>query len=232
MVGVGVAEMTDAATTSSADTLRAGRPTVVLASASSGRLSVLRNAGIDPVVVVSGVDEEAVVAALADSTEAEVVAALAVAKAEAVLDEVAERFRDAIVIGCDSMLLVDGRLIGKPHTPEAAALRWHAQSGHVGDLLTGQAVIRVSSGDSVARAVGTAVTTVHFAAPTPDELDAYLASGEPLEVAGAFTIDGLGGWFVDRIEGDPSCVIGLSLPLMRRLLADVGLAPTDLWRRS
>jgi septum formation protein len=73
---------------------------------------------------------------------------------------------------------------------------------------------------------------VHFAAPSPDELDAYLASGEPLEVAGAFTIDGLGGWFVDRIEGDPSCVIGLSLPLMRRLLADVGLAPTDLWRRS
>jgi septum formation protein len=205
-------------------------PTVVLASASSGRLAVLRGSGIDPVVMVSGVDEDAVVAALRDATEAEIVASLAVSKANAVLDPAARRFRDAVVIGCDSMLLVDGRLAGKPHSRDAAAARWHAQSGHVGDLLTGHALIRVVDGAAVGRAVGTAVTTVHFAAPTPAELDAYLDSGEPLSVAGAFTVDGLGGWFVDRIEGDPSCVIGLSLPLVRRLLADLGLSPTDLWR--
>lgn len=207
-------------------------PIVVLASASPGRLSVLRAAGIEPVVIVSGVDEDAIVAGLAGATEAEIVAALALAKAEAVAAEVGARHPDAVVIGCDSMLLVDGRLVGKPHTREAAAARWQAQSGHVGDLLTGHCLIRVVEGAPVARAVGTAVTTVHFAAPTPAELNAYLDSGEPMAVAGAFTIDGRGGWFVDRIEGDPSCVIGLSLPLVRRLLADVGLAPTDLWRRD
>jgi septum formation protein len=203
---------------------------VVLASASTGRLSVLRGAGIDPVVIVSGVDEDAIVAGLSDATEAEIVSALATAKAEAVIGRAAAAHPDAIVIGCDSMLLVDGVLVGKPHTRQAAEQRWHAQSGHVGDLLTGHAVVRIRAGVPVARAVGTAVTTVHFAAPTSGELDAYLDSGEPLGVAGAFTIDGLGGWFVDRIEGDPSCVIGLSLPLVRRLLADVGLAPIDLWR--
>jgi septum formation protein len=223
--------MTGASTPSAATQVDGGRPTVVLASASSGRLSVLRGAGIDPVVMVSGVDEDAVVAALQDATEADVVAALAVAKADAVLDDVARRFGHAVVIGGDSMLLIDGRLAGKPHSRDAAAARWHAQSGHVGDLLTGHALVRIVDGAAVGRAVGTAVTTVHFTAPTPAELDAYLDSGEPLSVAGAFTIDGLGGWFVDRIEGDPSCVVGLSLPLVRRLLADLGLAPTDLWRR-
>jgi septum formation protein len=180
--------------------------------------------------MVSGVDEDAIVAALSDPTEAEIVSALAVAKAEAVLDSARAADSDAVVIGSDSLLLIDGVLAGKPHTRDEAERRWHAQSGHVGDLLTGHAVIRIAQGRVVARAVGTAVTTVHFIAPTQAELDAYLDSGEPLEVAGAFTIDGLGGWFVDRIEGDPSCVIGLSLPLVRRLLADVGLAPTDLWR--
>lgn len=221
--------MTDAATTSTVG----ARPTVVLASASPGRLSVLRGAGIDPVVMVSGVDEDAVVAALPpDASEANIVAALAVAKLNAAMNEVASVYRTAVVIGCDSMLLIDGVLVGKPRTREAAAQRWHAQAGHVGDLLTGHALVRIENGVPVAHAVGTAVTTVHFIAPTPDELDAYLDTGEPLSVAGAFTIDGLGGWFVDRIEGDPSCVIGLSLPLVRRLLADVGLAPTDLWRRS
>jgi septum formation protein len=206
---------------------------VVLASASPGRLSVLRGAGIDPVVMVSGVDEDAVVEKLpADASEANIVASLAVAKLNAVMHEAAAIHRNAVVIGCDSMLLVDGVLVGKPYTRDVAAQRWHAQAGHVGDLLTGHAVVRIEDGVPVAHAVATAITTVHFAAPTPDELDAYLDSGEPLNVAGAFTIDGFGGWFVDRIEGDPSCVIGLSLPLLRRLLADVGLAPTELWRRS
>lgn len=201
-------------------------PTFVLASASPARLGVLRTAGIDPLVRVSGVDEDGLTAALGDSPSPEnVVVTLARAKAEAVLHDL----DDAVVVGCDSMLSIDGELQGKPHTVEVARQRWATMAGRSGKLLTGHAVVRVSAGRAVAVASECSTTTVHFAEPSQHDLEAYLASGEPLEVAGAFTLDGLGGWFVDRIEGDPSSVIGIGLPLVRRLLNEVGISMSELW---
>ena len=206
-------------------------PTVVLASASPGRLSVLRGAGIEPVVLVSDVDEDAVRETLHAQAPAAVVTALAAAKAAAVVTSRSNHraLADAVVIGGDSMLLIDGELQGKPHTAVETRRRWERQLGRAGDLVTGHAVIRVQHGAEVARATGAVSATVTLGRPTDRELAAYIASGEPLEVAGAFTVDRLGGWFVERIDGDPSCVVGLSLPLTRRLLADVGVTVTDLW---
>jgi septum formation protein len=201
----------------------------VLASASPARLSVLRAAGIEPSVVVSGVDEDAVAAALTDPAPDELVTALALAKAEAVLATVAGTHGDAVVVGCDSMLSIDGELLGKPGTPEAARKRWAQLAGNTGDLLTGHAVLRLENGTTTRRATGSQSTSVRFADPSPEEIEAYVATGEPLAVAGAFTLDGLGGWFVEGIDGDPSSVIGISLPLTRRLLAEVGVSVTDLW---
>ena len=204
---------------------------VVLGSASTGRLRVLRNAGIDPLVVVSGVDEDAIVANLgADAEPGDVVTSLAQAKADAVhrtLDPAVAA--DCVVIGCDSMLYVDGVLRGKPGTPEEAARQWHSMAGRDGLLYTGHCVIRVLHGAAAHTATRAAVTRVRFATPTAVELAAYLASGEPLQVAGAFTLDGLGGWLVEGIDGDPSNVVGLGLSVTRRLLADVGLAIGELW---
>lgn len=205
-------------------------PQVVLASASTGRLDVLRAAGIDPQVLVADIDEDAVRAAHVDAAPAEVVAALARAKAEAVVARYGSTWTDTVIIAADSMLLLDGQLQGKPHSRAVARQRWRGQLGRAGDLLTGHAVVRVRDHVMTARAWGTATATVHMGSPTEDELEAYLDSGEPLGVAGAFTIDRLGGWFIDRIEGDPSCVVGLSLPTTRRLLWDVGITVTDLWR--
>ena len=202
---------------------------VVLASASPARLSVLTAAGVTPHVVVSGVDEDAIAAALPEPTPDQVVVALAEAKAAAVLGEIARTHPDCVVIGCDSMLHHDGDLLGKPHTAEVARKRWAAMAGTTGDLLTGHAVLRVEQGQRVATATGTQSTTVRFGTPTDSELDAYIASTEPLKVAGAFTLDGLGGWFVEGIDGDPSSVIGISLPLTRRLLAEVGVTVDQLW---
>ncbi|WP_027942077.1 Maf family protein [Amycolatopsis taiwanensis] len=200
----------------------------VLASASPARLNVLRAAGIEPTVVVSGVDEDAVAASLTDPSPAELVAALALAKAEAVADEVADP--DAVVVGCDSMLWAGGELVGKPGEAEVARKRWTQLAGGTGELLTGHAVLRLEAGRRTRQAAGTQSTTVRFADPTPAELDAYVATGEPLNVAGGFTLDGLGGWFVEGIDGDPSSVIGISLPLTRRLLAEVGVSVVNLWR--
>ena len=202
---------------------------VVLASASPARLSVLTAAGVRPHVVVSGVDEDAIAAALADPAPAHVVVALAEAKAAAVLEAVSRTHPDCVVIGCDSMLHHNGELLGKPHTPEVARKRWAAMAGSTGDLLTGHAVLRVERGQRVASATGTQRTTVRFGTPADAELDAYLDSGEPLQVAGAFTLDGLGGWFVEGVDGDPSSVIGISLPLTRKLLAEVGVSVDQLW---
>jgi septum formation protein len=200
----------------------------VLASASPARLAVLRAAGIDPGVVVSGVDEEAVAASVGDRSPNEVVSALAMAKAEAVAATIADR--DAVVVGCDSMLSIGGELVGKPGEPEIARKRWAQMAGGTGELLTGHAVLRIENGLRTRHAAGSQTTIVRFAVPDPAELEAYLATGEPLNVAGAFTLDGLGGWFVEGIEGDPSSVIGISLPLTRRLLAQVGVGVVDLWR--
>lgn len=204
---------------------------VVLGSASSGRLKVLRGAGIDPLVVVSGVDEDAVSARLgADAAPDAVVAALAEAKAAAVcavLDPAVAR--DAVVIGCDSMLYVNGELRGKPGTPEQARAQWNSMAGKSGELHTGHCVIRLRDGAPTLTRTEVAITTVRFGTPTADELDAYIASGEPLGVAGAFTIDGLGGWFIDGVDGDPSAVVGIGLAMMRRLFEAIGLAIGELW---
>jgi septum formation protein len=204
---------------------------VVLGSASVGRLGVLRQAGVDPLVIVSGVDEDAVIASLGPAAApSEVVCALAAAKAVDVVSRLpADVAADCVVIGCDSMLALDGRLHGKPGTAEAARLHWQAMAGRTGALYTGHAVLRVRDGATVDEAIESRDTTVHFATPSEADVDAYVRTGEPLGVAGAFTLDGYGGWFVDRIEGDPSNVIGLSLPLTRRLLDRVGVPVTGLW---
>jgi septum formation protein len=204
---------------------------VVLGSASIGRLRVLRSAGIDPLVAVSGVDEDAAIAALgANPDPAAVVTTLARAKADAVARELDPHVAaDCVVIGCDSMLYVDGELRGKPGTPEQARHQWNSMAGRAGQLFTGYCVIRMLDARTIATESAAEVTTVRFGIPTEAELSAYIASGEPLNVAGAFTIDGLGGWFVDGVEGDPSNVVGLGLAVTRRLLEAVGLSIGDLW---
>jgi septum formation protein len=204
---------------------------VVLGSASPGRLKVLRQAGIDPLVVVSGVDEDAVIAALgSDTSPDDVVRSLAEAKADQVATSLdAAVAADCVVIGCDSMLYIDGRLVGKPASADAARNQWRSMGGRSGQLYTGHCLLRLLDGKVSQRAVESSVTTVHFGTPTTADLEAYLDSGEPFSVAGGFTLDGLGGWFVDRIEGDASNVIGLSLPLTGTMLQRVGLSVAELW---
>jgi septum formation protein len=196
---------------------------VVLASASPARLQLLRQAGLAPEVVVSGVDESTTTS----PRVAELVALLAAAKAGAV----ARRETDALVIGADSLLEFRGEPQGKPGDVEEARTRWRRMSGRSATLHTGQAVLDVRGGSVAARDVGVTSTVVHFASPSPAELEAYLATGEPLAVAGGFTLDGLGAQFVRRIEGDASAVIGLSLPLLRTQFLTLGLSITDLWQR-
>jgi septum formation protein len=197
---------------------------VVLASASPARLAVLRGAGIQPEVLVSGVDEDAYSA----PTTGELTQVLASAKASAVASTLAStpETRDSLVIGCDSMLDLDGQAYGKPATPAEAEERWHAMSGKSGTLFTGHCVIDVASGKCEA---AVAATTVRFGTPTDAEISAYVATGEPLNMAGAFTIEGLGGWFIDSIDGDHNNVIGISIPLLRRLFLDLGVTIPHLW---
>lgn len=207
---------------------------VVLGSASSGRLRVLQQAGVDPLVVVSDVDEDALIASLDPELPAEaVVSKLANAKAVSVAALLPEDVAaDCVVLGCDSMLYRDGELCGKPGTAEAAHQQWQSMAGSVGHLLTGHALLRISAGVISHTESQTGSTTVHFGQPSEVELTAYIESGEPISVAGAFTLDGLGGWFIERIEGDPSNVIGLSLPLVHRMLGNIGLSIADLWQES
>jgi septum formation protein len=196
---------------------------LVLASASPARLSLLRQAGLAPDVVVSDVDESTVRA----PRVAEQVALLAAAKAA----NVAKRENDALVIGADSLLEFAGKPLGKPADFAEARERWRRMSGRSGILHTGQALFDVRDGAVVSRDIAVASTVVYFATPTPQEIEAYLATGEPLAVAGAFTLDGLGAPFVRRVEGDPAAVVGLSLTVLRTQLGKRGLAITDLWRR-
>ncbi|HWR49179.1 MAG TPA: Maf family nucleotide pyrophosphatase [Pseudonocardiaceae bacterium] len=202
---------------------------LILASASPGRLAVLRGAGIDPVVRVSGVDEDALAATLTDATPAELVTALAWAKADAVAADVATEHPDAVIVGCDSMLHLGGKLVGKPGCADAALRHWQAMAGGTGELITGHALVRLDQGMRTATASGAQSTVIRLSTPSLAEIEAYVGTGEPLRVAGGFTLDGRGGWFVDGIDGDPSSVIGISLPLTRRLLAEVGVPVVSLW---
>ena len=205
---------------------------LVLASASPARLAVLRAAGVNPVVEAADVDEAALLSSIPRASAAEKVIMLASAKATTVARRVAGAHPDAVVIGCDSMLQIGAELVGKPRDVADARSRWRRMAGGTGDLLTGHAVLRLADGDIDRVAEGHSVTRVRFADPTPAELEAYLATGEPLEVAGAFTLDGRGGWFVEGVDGDPSNVIGISLALTRQLLAAVDVSVTQLWRRD
>jgi len=195
---------------------------------------VLREAGLDPEVITSGVDE--------DGTDhlptAEAVVVLATRKAQAVVDRMTSTStasttntdgRTTLVLGCDSMLDLDGVSLGKPATADEVWQRWAAMRDATGILHTGHCVIDIATGVVASESVA---TVVRFGDPTPDELEAYLATGEPLEVAGAFTLDGFGAAFLDGIDGDPGNVIGVSVPAVRRLVAAHGVAITDLWRRS
>lgn len=194
---------------------------VVLASASPSRLRLLTAAGVDPVVRVSSVDEDAVIAQAGVVDPFDVAAVLAAAKAREVAATAAV---DDIVIGCDSVLAVDGRPLGKPLTADVARHRWHTLRGRSGDLITGHCLIL---GDREQQ--GLARTRVHFADLDDDEIDAYVGTGEPLHVAGGFTLDGVGSAYVTGIDGDPANVIGLSVPLVRELVRDLGITWHSLW---
>jgi septum formation protein len=193
----------------------------VLASASPARLATLRSAGLDPEVVVSGVDEEQ----MTSHDAANLASALAQLKCRAVAERLADP--EALVIGCDSVLAFEGEILGKPVDAAEAVVRWRRMRGRSGVLHTGHCV---RLGDR--EFIEPAQTIVHFADLDDAEIDAYVATGEPLQVAGAFTIDGLGGAFVRGIEGDHHTVVGISLPVLRDLVGDLGLRWTDLWSLS
>ena len=193
---------------------------LVLASASPARLATLRSAGIEPLVVVSGVDESQ----LAGLPPAGLALGLAELKCAAVAarDDLPA---GALVLGCDSVLELDGEALGKPGTPDEATRRWRAMRGRSAVLHTGHCVRDLDGRVAAA----TASTTVHFADVSDAEVAAYVATGEPLHVAGAFTVDGLGGAFVTGIEGDHHNVVGVSLPLLRELVQTLGRTWPDLW---
>jgi septum formation protein len=200
----------------------------VLASASPARLKTLQAAGLEPTVLVSGVDESTVEWEHART----ICAALARLKAQAVAQRVRDvprQGRRRLVLGCDSVLEFEGEVHGKPTDDEQAVACWRRMRGRTGILHTGHFLTDADSGEH-AEAVGS--TQVTFAAVTDAEIDAYVGTGEPGQVAGAFTIDGLGGWFVDRIDGDASNVVGVSLPLLRGLLGDLGVNIPELWRTA
>lgn len=222
--------------------------TLLLASASPARRATLVAAGVVPFVRVSDVDEDAVLAAARERfgvlEPADAVLLLAQAKAEAVTQlveaeaEIAGTETEAapidgdIVVGCDSMLELDGEIYGKPATAAEAIERWQSMRGRSGVLHTGHWIVdlRADADGGTGGTLGaSSATVVHFADVSDAEIEAYVATGEPLAVAGAFTIDGLGGAFIDRIEGDHHSVVGLSLPLLRELLGQLDVAWTDLW---
>jgi nucleoside triphosphate pyrophosphatase len=199
-------------------------PRLVLASASPARLATLRAAGIEPRVLVSGVDESLV----AEPDAERLACRLAELKAGAVVDRLrGEEAPDRFVLGCDSVLAIDGQVLGKPVDADEARRRWQAMRGRSGVLHTGHCLIEPARSRQVSEVSSTVVS---FADVADEEIARYVETGEPLQVAGAFTIDGLGAPFVERIDGDHGTVVGLSMPVLRRLLAALDLSITDLWR--
>ncbi|AKE40680.1 Maf-like protein [Corynebacterium kutscheri] len=196
---------------------------IVLASASPSRKQILLSAGIQPILAPADIDEAAIITELADTAPEKVVKKLAQAKAEAIAND----YPNDVIIGGDSMLLIDGVLQGKPHTVAETITRWHNQRGKTGHLLTGHYICYGTHSYSK-----TSATAVHFGLASDNDIKAYAHSGEPLGCAGAFTLEALGGWFIDRIEGDPSSVIGLSLPVVRQALYSFGLQISDFWPRA
>lgn len=204
-------------------------PEIVLASASPSRLSILRNAGVEPRVIVPEVDEDAVISQLQPDTPEQFVLCLAQAKARAVAGSAHNTASenasgDAVIIGADSMLLHKGTLQGKPYTVEETLRRWQAQRGTSAQLLTGHCLIH--RGREYAEL---STTVVHFADAGDEDIEAYARTGEPFLCAGAFTLEAIGGWFIERIEGDPSSVIGLSLPVVRRGVEHFGFHISQCW---
>lgn len=205
---------------------------LVLASTSPARLRLLRDGGIDPITISPGVDEELVTQLAIEAGEIsntkDMVLLLARAKAEAVLNH--PDAQGALIIGCDSSLDLDGESLGKPHEPEVAIERWKSMRGRSGRLYTGHWLIDNRENTSNPHAVGLATnTTVHFADLSDSEILAYVGTGEPLKVAGAFTLDGLGGAFIRAIEGDSHTVVGLSLTALRELCIKLGVDYPSLW---
>ena len=206
---------------------------LVLASTSPARLRLLRDGGIEPVVIAPNVDEEHVaemaMAAGQITNTADLVLLLAKAKAEAVINN--PETIGKLVLGCDSALDLDGEALGKPHEPEVAIERWKTMRGRSGRLYTGHWLIDNRNPSPMPPATGKATnTTVHFADISDSEVLAYVGTGEPLKVAGAFTIDGLGGAFIKAIEGDAHTVVGLSLSTLRELTISLGVDYPSLWR--
>lgn len=228
-------------------------PVLVLASASPARLATLRRAGINPEVHAADVDEDEIRQSVASASAAQQVLELAKAKSRAVAHEISAartaacsdsaarpdsdvarlagflETQSVLVVGCDSMLEFAGQILGKPHSPERALSRVRALSGASATLHTGHWVVLLDAGEPIREIGATGSTVVHFDTFTPAEARAYVATGEPLEVAGSFTIDGLGGAFIRGIEGDYHNVVGISLPLLRSLVTDLGITWTDLW---
>ena len=193
-------------------------PSFVLASASPARRKLLQMAGIEPTVCPSHLDESQI----QERDPVKLVQMLAQGKAETVQ----EQFTNTLILGCDSVLAVDGEIYGKPESPEVAIARWQQMRGNEGYLYTGHALIDQTSQTQLVRC---GVTKVYFAAISDRTIETYVRSGEPLKCAGSFALEGKGGLFVEKIEGCHSNVIGLSLPLLRQMLAELGYSVVDFW---
>jgi septum formation protein len=197
-------------------------PRFILASASTARRRLLQSVGIEAIVQPSYFDEDSIQV----RSPGDLVQALAKAKAESVVRDLADLGGPTLVLGCDSVLAIDGEIYGKPADAQAAIDRWRSMRGRVGQLFTGHVLIDYASRRQVVRC---GVTAVHFAPVSDGEIDAYVATGEPLNCAGCFALEGKGGLFVEKLEGCHTNVIGLSLPLLRRMLAELGYGVTDFW---
>lgn len=193
-------------------------PEFILASASPARRRLLQTVGIEPIICPSDFDESQI-----QLTEpGELVQTLAQCKAETVVSQ----FPSALVMGCDSVLAIDGEIYGKPADAEEAIARWKLMQGNFGDLYTGHVLIDTTQNQTVVKCQ---VTRVYFGKMSDRAIQAYVATGEPLKCAGAFALEGFGSLFVEKIEGCHSNVIGLSLPLLRQMLAELGYEVTDFW---